>query len=272
MRHSAVAFAAVLVAFGCQASEAPRVELPVVADGSGIEPITNDLGWTITLTSARVAMADIRFTTAGEVHEGRNASLGAWVLALLLPSAHAHPGHFQGGEVIGELPGEFVLDFVDGSGAELGVATLIVGRYTAADFVFRRARAEELAADDPLAGHTAVLSGSASKDGQTIEFSALIDSPEERELVGAPFDHEIEQDAEYSLGLRLLTRDPNEQDTLFDGLDFAALDASDSTTGSVTLIDPALDPELPEALQEAYNQLRRTFQTHDHFDVIALDP
>lgn len=272
MRLRPALLASLIGTLACQASEAPRVELPVVVAGSGIEPVTNDLGWTVALTHARIAIADVRFTTAGELHEGRSASLGAQLLGLVLRRAHAHPGHSQGGEVIGELPGEFVLDFVAGDGEQLGMATLIVGQYTAADFLLRRAHADELASDDLLLDHTAVLIGTASKNGQTIEFSAYIDSPDGRELIGAPFDYAIDEHAELQLGVRLLTRDPHEGDTLFDGLDFAALDAADSSSAGVTLIDPELDPQLSSDLQAAYNQLRRTLQTHDHFDVITLEP
>ncbi len=254
----------------CVSAEAPRVELAVVVDGSGVEPITTDLGWSVALQEARVAIRDVRFTTAGEIHE-RAPEPGAWLLGLLLPSAHAHPGHFQGGEIIGELPGEFVLDFVGQDRAELGIATLIVGEYTAANFVFRRA--DELDDGDPLRGHTAYLAGTAEQDGALVEFRVTIDSPIDRELIGAPFTAEVGEDSEFDLGLRLLTRDQQEFDTLFDGLDFAALDAADGAAdGLVELRDPELDPDLPAALQDAYNELRRTLQTHDHFDVTTSEP
>ncbi|MCA9681432.1 MAG: hypothetical protein KC457_04485 [Myxococcales bacterium] len=254
----------------CAPSEAPRVDLPVIVDGSGVVPVTNDLGWTVELSTARVAIRDLEFTTAGEVDE-RRFEPGAWLLGLLLPSAHAHPGHYQGGEIVGELPGDFVLDFVAGNGETLGVATLIATDYTAANFELRRA--DELATDDPLHGHTAWLAGTASKDGQQIAFTVAIDSPIDRELVGAPFETTVTVDSDFSIGLQLLTLDPYELDTLFDGLDFATLDLADGVDdGQLDLVDPELVLDQPQALQDGYNLLRRTFQTHDHFDLITVDP
>jgi hypothetical protein len=263
----------VLPLLACAPSEAPRVELEVVVDGSGLGDATTDLGWTITFTQAQLAIADVEFTTAGEAHAARRPELGAWLLSLVLPSAHAHPGHYQGGEIIGELPGEFVLDFVHGEGESLGLATLIVGDYTAANFVFRRASADERMAGDPLVGHTALLQGSASKDGQVVAFTLQIDSPLDRELVGAPFEATIEEGVALELGVRLLDTDPFEGDHLFDGLDFAALDAADGTPdGTLALVDPELDPTQAQALDDAYNHVRRDFQTHDLFDIRARQP
>lgn len=265
----------VSLALACAPSEAPRVDLAVVVDGSGLVAATTDLGWAIEFEQARLAIADLEFTTAGEVHEAREPSPGAWLLGLLLPTAHAHPGHYQGGEIIGELPGEFVLDFIAGDGVEIGVATLIVGEYAAANFRFRRAAADELVELDPLIGHTAILAGTASKDGQVIAFSIAIDSPEDRELVGAPFEYTVEQDDDelVELGVRLLSIDPNEGDHLFDAIDFGVLDAADGAAdGMVALVDPELDPSMPTALVDAYNQIRRDFQTHDLFEIQAREP
>jgi hypothetical protein len=257
----------------CAPSEAPRVELEIVVDGSGLAEATTDLGWTITFTQAQLAIADVEFTTAGEVHAARGPELGAWLLGLVLPSAHAHPGHSQGGEIIGELPGEFVLDFVNGDGDSLGFATLIVGDYTAANFMFRRASADELAAGELLVGHTALLQGKADKQGQVVAFTLLLDSPLDRELVGAPFEATIEAGTQIQLGVRLLDTDPIEGDHLFDGIDFAALDAADGTPdGALALVDPELDPAQSQALDDAYNHVRRDFQTHDLFDIRARQP
>ncbi|MFV8752427.1 hypothetical protein ACNOYE_17920 [Nannocystaceae bacterium ST9] len=274
MRRSTLGLLALTLA--CAPSEAPRVELPIVADGSGLAISTTDLGWTIEFEQARLAIGDLEFTTAGEVHEARTAEAGRWLLGLVLPSAHAHPGHYQGGEIIGELPGAFVLDLIAGDGDELGVATLIVGDYTAANFGLRRASADELPEGDPLIGHTAILAGTASAGEQVIAFSIVIDSPIDRRLVGAPFDYTVTEQSPsegVELGVRLLDTDPQEGDHLFDGIDFAALDAADGAVdGVVTLIDPERDPALASEQVDAYNQIRRDFQTHDLFDIHPREP
>jgi hypothetical protein len=266
----------VALLLACPASEAPRVELPVVVDGSGLAPSTSSLGWAIELDEARVAISGIRFTTAGEVHDELRPSASVdWLLGLLIPTANAHPGHAQGGEIIGELPGNYVLDFIDGDGEALGLARLIVGSYTAADFGLARASAAELGEGDPLLGHTAILRGVATSPidpEYSVSFSIVIDSPLDRELVGAPFIYEVREDRETILDFRLLGVDPVEGDQLFDGIDFALLDQQDGADGVVTLVDPDTNPGLDPALADAYNQIRREFQTHDLFEILPRDP
>ncbi|MGB1016210.1 MAG: hypothetical protein ACPG4T_18890 [Nannocystaceae bacterium] len=241
---------------GCgQASEAPRAELTVVIDDAGVLPATNDLGYTIELTEARVVVADIVFTVAGELH-----TVSHWQRAsdLLIKPAFAHPGHSQGGEVTGELPGQYVVDWTTNRGQTLGLATLIAGTYTAADFVFGRgSEALGLPPSDPLIGHTALLRGTATKSGTSVAFTIVIDSPEGRILVGAPFDATIEGSTSGQIGFRFEPNDAEEEDTVFAGLDFLALDGDGD--GIVQI-----EPGVPE-VEEAYNNVRRTFQTHDHF-------
>lgn len=250
-----------------QPAEPPRVELPVVVDSSGIETITNDLGYDVTLSDARVMIENIVFTIAGEAH---SASLWQRASDFLVPSVWAHPGHFQGGDVTGELRGRFELNWLGDDTGELGSATLLVGNYQSANFTFIRGTEEDgLASDDPLLGHTALLRGAAALDGietSSIEFTVILDSPSDRELVGAPFDFTVRETTTEELGLRLLTLDPLEDDTLFDGIDFAALDQDGD--GEVTIEPSATD----SSLVNAYNLIRRNFQTHDHFDVVARPP
>ncbi len=236
-------------------SEAPRVELPVVVDASGVVPLTTDLGYDVEFTSARVALEGLVFTTAGEAHA---ASFWRTVHDVVVPSAVAHPGHFQGGEVTGELPGSFVAEWPTDAGRELGKATLIAGTYSGSNFTFGRG-ADGLDADDPLVGHTAVISGTATRGGTTTSFTVVVDSPEGRELVGAPFDAEIGADADGTLYLAFRPVDTFEGDTLFDAIDFAALDID--ADGVVTI-----EPGVPE-VEDAYVLFRRTFQTHDHYVV-----
>lgn len=253
--------------------EAPRVELPVVVDPSGITAVDTNLGYQVELTEARVMVEDIVFTIAGEAHEAslrhQGTELGE-LGASVIPAVHAHPDHYQGGDVTGELRGRFVLRWAPGEPQELGAATLLVGSYQSANFTFALAGADDgLAGDDPLLGHTAVLRGLATRDGDAVAFVAAIDSPAGRELVGAPFAREIAETTQEELGIRLLTRDPLEGDTLFDDIDFAALadgqGGQSDGDGQIFIDASATDA----AAMDAYNVLRRTLQTHDHFDVTA---
>lgn len=244
---------------GCSSpTEAARVSAPVLVDASGLEPVETDLGYRVVLEEARVVLENLAFTVAGELNTGAQSRLLEW----LIPVAHAHPGHYEGGEVTGELAGRFLVDFARGDGALLGQATLLTGAYTSANFRFALASDEDgLDSGDPLLGHTASLAGSATVGGRRFDFRALLESPEDRELVGAPCELDVQRERALALGLRLLTRDPVEGETLFDGIDFEALD--DDGDGRVELDARSADARVVEATL----RLRRAFQSHDHFDV-----
>jgi hypothetical protein len=239
------------------AQEAKRVELQLLTDGEGLETITTDLGYEIELSNATVSVDDLKFTIAGETH----ASLLQRLSDALIPVAHAHPGHFQGGEVTGELPGHFLLRFTAGQTREVGTATLLVGNYHSVNMTLSYATSSDAPESDPVVGHTAVLDGRATRDAQVIEFRVVIDSPIGRELVGVPFQEEITTDSRQRLALRLLTRDPLENDSLFDGVDFSGLDTDGD--GALLIEQSASDA----ANAAACNTVRRVLQTHDHFSV-----
>lgn len=265
MNRRTTAYVSVLSLIALQAcggpEEPPRVELAVLPDSSAVTAVTSDLGYEIELVEARAAVENFSFAIAGEAH---TASLWQRVSDALVPTAHAHPGHFQGGDVTGELRGRFILGWLPRSTAALGTATLLAGSYKSANFTFVRAGPDDgIAPDDALLGHTALLRGRATKGTTSVDFVARIDSPEGRQLTGAPFELEVRADSRERLGVRLATRDPLEGDTLFDGLDFAALDGDGD--GEVVLEEGSGEA----ALVDAYNVLRRTFQTHDHFDITA---
>ncbi len=259
MNHwiNAVALVGVLAAGCAGAEEAPRLTLPVVVDGSGMTPVHTDLGYEVTLTEARLVADDLEFTIAGEAH---TASLWQRLCELVVPPAHAHPGHYEGGDVTGELRGHFVLDLIADDTEPLGTAELIAGVYQSINFTFGKATLDDgLSEGDPLLGHTALLVGSASRGGQSFPFSVALDTPESRQLVGAPFQVELTKDSRLTLELGLVTLDPVEGDTLFDGIDFGALPLD--ARGNMTL-DATSGVR---AMVDAYNTLRGTFMTHDHF-------
>jgi hypothetical protein len=240
-----------------EATEAARVELRVVTDGTALDEVTTDLGYAVKLSDASVAASDLKFTIAGEAH----SSLGPWLSRLLLPVAHAHPGHYQGGEITGELPGQFLLRFSPGKVHTLGSATLLVGSYHAVNLTLSTSPVNEGDEHELVSGHTAALSGTATKADVSVEFEIVLDSPKGRELVGIPFEEEVTASTKQVLALRLSPLDPLEMDTLFDGIDFAALDNDED--GHVSIAPAATD----EGTVAAYNLVRRSFQTHDHFVV-----
>ena len=264
-RRGALLGSALLASYcasGCgpESREATRVELPVVVDAASIGAVTTDLGYRVQLSTARLALENLEFTVAGEVH----ATLPALLRSALWSTAHAHPGHYQGGEVTGELSGRFIVDWLAKDGEELGIATLLAGDYEAINFTFGRATASDVDEGDALLGHTALLAGTAEKDGASYRFSAALDAPQGRQLVGLPFEEKVAKSTRSSIGLQLVPFDPYENDTLFDGIDFAALPVE---AAGVVEISPAAQAEEVTA---AYELLRRTFQTHDHFDAVLV--
>ncbi|MCB9753814.1 MAG: hypothetical protein H6713_28050 [Myxococcales bacterium] len=254
---------------GCSGSqEAPRVTLAVVVDGRGIQEATTDLGWRVQLASCRTVIRDVEFTTAGEFHdggttallvrEGLGSSALAWLSGAIVANARAHPGHAAGGDIIGELPGRFVVDWCADAGQSLGDATLTVGDYNGANFFFGLAGENDgIEPEDPLFGQTTEFVGTAVKDAQTVAFTAVVAQDEGREIVGAPFELDVTTTSANTLGLQLLPTDPFEGDTVFDGVDFAALD--EDGDGAVAL-------ELDET---TLNLLRRALQDHDYY---LVDP
>lgn len=250
------------VACGPEGSEPGEVLLPVVADSTGVTPCTNDLGWQVTLTEARVAVGDLEFTIEGETHTSIPASRHLLLAALqglrrlLAPEAVAHPGHQAGGEVTGALGGRFVANLIEGGA--LGQGTLLPGEYHGMNLSFGvAAEADGLAASDPLVGHTAYLVGAAGKEGVTVAFRASLDVEDGLQMVGAPFVLTVGADTAATLGLTLYTIDPSEDDTLFDGLDFGALD--EDADGQVDLV----------AGQAGHNILYKTLIRHDHWGIVV---
>jgi hypothetical protein len=261
--HARLVITVACGALSCaDAREPRRVELPVVVDPRGIRPVQTDRGYHVELSRARLVLDRLELTIAGEA-----SAASIWLRELVLPVAHAHPGHDERGDVTGELPGHFVLDLLDPD-ALIGVATLIVGAYRSGNFTFGRAEsADGLPDADPLLGHSAMFVGVASKAGTDVEFSFVIDAPPGSELIGAPFEVEVTESSPTGLRFELLTLDPIEGDTLFDGIEFDGLPAD---PGGEARPRVTIHPDDTEPLVvDAYDTFRRTFQTHDHFMLSA---
>ena len=233
--------------------EPASVSLPVVVDGDEILKCVNNEGWTVEVSVFRLAVRDLEFTIEGEIHAG----LSGRISELLIPTARAHPGHFAGGDVIGELTGDFVLDLRADMEQSLGRADLLVGEYHGFNLYFRAAQESDgLDVNDPLLGHTAVIEGKATRGSDIVDFTAVLDVEDGTGMVGGPFTLDVTENTSSTLALRIHTIDPYENDTLFDGLDFLEID--DDHDG-VALIEPG---------DEAHNVLAKTIVRHDHYSVI----
>lgn len=252
-----IGLCAALLLLSCgEPTEAPRVELPVVVDASGLRSTTTNVGFEVEVTRARLAFGDLDFIVDDESSE---ASLLRNLSNAIVPTAHAHPGHQHDGQIGGELLGHFAIDWLADDGRDLGDATLIASEYGSANFTYRRGSTDGLSTDDPLVGHTAIISGTASRSGESRDFTVIIDAPEDRQLVGAPFEHSIDEDAAGGLRFRLEIESVFATANLFDDIEFLDLD---EPQGNELLIEP----DNP-AVEDAYNTIRRAFLTHDHFTV-----
>jgi hypothetical protein len=240
-------FLIALCAVGCGTTEeAATVRLPVTTSAAALPAATTDMGYQVQLERLRVAVTAIQFTIEGEAHA-----------AAPPPGAVLHPGHAAGGEVTGELPGDFILTWEGRAQPALGEGTLIVGDYFGANFVFRDADARDnLPAGDPLAGRAFHLTGTIAKAGTTRPFDAVLAIEPGARVVGAVFQASITEASTAPLAIEFFATDPNEQDTVFDGVDFFTLPMT-----------PAGGLEIRPG-DAAHNIIRRTIQTHDHYGVL----
>ena len=227
--------------------EPAPVTLGVSTDKTHIVTVTNDEGWSVSLDEFQLAVKDLEFTTGGETHARKPPA--AW----LISSAHAHPGHAAGGEVIGELSKKILFD-MNQAPASVGKASLLPGDYNGMNLHFRNAdEADGLDDDAPILGHAAYLSGTATKDDTSIEFEAFLDIAPKSEMIGGPFTAQIDSSSSGTISLQFFTKDPAEGDTLFDGLAFDELDEDGDQ--QVTIADGDI----------AHNILSKTIQRHDHY-------
>lgn len=238
-------------------SLAPRVELDVVVQTT--EDSFSADGTQIELTEVRMALESVEFTTEGEMHA--RAGLLPAIHDLVVPTAIAHPGHAAGGEVVGELVGRHVVDYLD-SGSSIGIATLLESGYSGANFTFAIAEASDgLAADDPLIGHTFLLAGTATRGEVEVEFVAYVDQDEDRSIIGLPLNFTATQSSTEQLALRFDAVDAIEGDTILADVDIVSLDEDGDG-----FVEISVD-ENPEA----WANLRRNLQVHDHYAVEVLE-
>ncbi|NUN13837.1 MAG: hypothetical protein HUU55_09400 [Myxococcales bacterium] len=255
--------------FCTDAQESKRATVPIFVDQSPLQPAVTNLGYTVQLDSARMVVRNVQFTIGGETHvahfDGTGSKFVSSTFAYLkgifgVALAQAHPGHYQGGEITGEMPGRFLLNWFSAASAELGSATLLEGKYLAANFTLDYGEmADGLDGEDPLVGATAVLTGTATKDGATTPFVVIVVAPENRAVVGVPCEVTVADDVAQQLKLGFSLADPLENDTLFDDVDFGAMWID--KTAPLRLADDVVD----QTAKEAFFAVRNALLSHDHF-------
>lgn len=205
-----------------------------------IEPVPNTFdradGTSFELTNVEVTMGDLEFTTGGEAHTAMLPSL--W--DIVVPSAHAHPGHFSGGEVLGELPGIFTTNLL--LGGQLGEAQLLEGEYQGLNFAF-----------GPSEQNTSMrIAGIARWEGNEREFSIDWVSTPDVQVIGIPFEANVAADDE-TQQIHISIKLTNDGQTILDDLEFV-----------VDERPLALGPD-----DEGSNRIKRKMLTHDFYDAEA---
>ena len=241
----ALALGSFVLLSACGESQAPvQVELPVVINATGPAQSTTDLGYTVVLTEARIALSDVRFMSGENEHSSRLRPL----YDLLVPTALAHPGHSEGGVIHGELTGSFEIDLVTATDLTLGPATLLATDYTSATFTLAAL------SDQPEASF--FLAGTASRNDMSTPFTIAIAAPAGREITGIRFEANVppQPSSDARISLRLTLDSLFREHSLFDTIDFAAL----ASHGELHLEAGSAEP--------AYLELRRRLLSHDHVE------
>lgn len=238
-----------LLASSCDGDEATHVVVPLYVDGSLAKETTTAEGWHVVLDEARLGVKDLRFRRGGEEHASWLTPLSRW----LLPSAHAHPGHTVGGEVVGEALGTFALDLLSTSDEPFAEATALLTSTEALDFAFFPLDAGE----EPAA--SAFLQGTATRGDEVVRFDAFIVQDEGRRVDGIPLALDLRRTSEGSvvLGLRLTN---DEGRTLFDGVDFGALP-----------YPRGADVARFERGSMPHNRVRNALQSFEHYRAAAQE-
>ncbi len=136
---------------------------------TGIEP------WTVHLDEAYVALGPV-YLFEGEPLIGELLHRG------FLPRAHAHPGHYQEGEAMGEVLEQVVVDLLDRNPTHLGTLFAVTGTCHSARVGLGTAEAG-LAGADALGGHALRVAGEATRDEERVDFEGWLDIDLYRPLV-----------------------------------------------------------------------------------------
>ncbi len=148
-----------------------RTQLTLEKDGSEFETA---FGWSVKLEEAFIAGGALYyFRIAPPIVQGAKSPAWrfAWRPLLGVNVAHAHPGHYQAGDALGEMLEPWSVDVLDGS-QRLPDGYGVTGRYRSARFSFSSNVSGPAA--KVLDGHAAVVRGTASFEGESIRYFVAI--------------------------------------------------------------------------------------------------
>lgn len=139
------------------------------------KPITNTLGWKVTLSEAYLSIGSLYYYSGDPVLSQRqlpnasNRSALAWLGELLVPPAYAHPGHYIEGAAMGQMLGPATLDLL-GDSLELADGDGVTGLTNSARITWQSPPKGALA--EKLDGHVVLTRGTATKGDVSLAFIA----------------------------------------------------------------------------------------------------
>jgi hypothetical protein len=139
---------------------------------------TTGAGWNVTLTRVLLSTGPFYYFDGAPplvaVPSQRDWHYAQRLLGLSI--AHAHPGHYQAGNALGQTLQPWSVDLLAGP-TELAVGDGVTGTYRSARFSFSAPPVGPLARE--LGGHVALAEGTAAKDGEPVHtFLATADLPD----------------------------------------------------------------------------------------------
>jgi hypothetical protein len=139
---------------------------------------TNALGWQVTLDTAVVAVGPTYFFDGESLFGADNRTWNPFAISI----AHAHPGHYQEGNAMGQVLQGAAIDLKNPDLAQPGDG--VSGNYRSARFTFQKGVAGTAAA--ALGANVIVLAGTATKAAETRSFRFELDEVDVGDEVGKP--------------------------------------------------------------------------------------
>lgn len=121
-------------------ASAERVVLrtAITADAAARTQFTTNFGWRVTLDRAAVAVGAVYFFNGPPAFTMRDRAPSPWQRfgELFEGTAHAHPGHYQPGDALGQMLAPSSFDLMSGATTALADGEGVTGTYRSARFVF----------------------------------------------------------------------------------------------------------------------------------------
>lgn len=173
----------------------------IVADDSVDAPVVNAYGWSIQLTKVALSVGGLYYFDGAPIFSAQRAPARLDRLDHLfgVRAAHAHPGHYQAGNAMGQMLTPTSVDLARG-GADLAAGEGTTGTLRSGRFVYGEKPVGPAAS--ALGDHVVVIEGKGTKGAMVRLFRAsaavadVLDSDGEAKLDGCAFDGDPDVEAD----------------------------------------------------------------------------